>query len=499
MSACNSHQKESRPNVILIVLDTARASSLSCYSNGLATTPAIDRIAKEGALFTTAISASPWTLPSHASIFTATLPSRHGANEKHRWLDKDLPTLAEILARQGYYCEAISSNSWISEEFGFARGFRKFVNTWQIFESKAYQRGPDGRGSSFRARLGSHLYEGAYLQKLVNILYRKVYYRRYDYGGLRTNLEIWRFLRRQGDRCPFFLFVNYMEPHLPYWPPVSYRERFLPAGVSSRSARQVNQDAWAYVVGEVEMSGHDFQTLKALYDAELLYVDSLIAQAWTWLGDAGLAEDTLLIITSDHGENIGDHSLMDHQYCLYDTLLKVPLIMRYPPVFSGDERVEHIVRTLDILPTVAEILEIKIPQDVRDLWQGVSVLDRSKLQDRDAIAEYWGPQPTLGALKDKYPATDTARLSRLDVSIQAIRSGRYKLVLYSDGRRELFDIADDPEEGANLVNDLPQVVRGLERRLKQQVDYPPKNVQGTVEQHDADPEVLERLRSLGYL
>jgi arylsulfatase A-like enzyme len=494
MSTSGNRRQADRPNVILIVIDTARAGNFSCYGYGRSTTPTIDKISKEGTLFTTAMSASPWTLPSHGSIFTATLPSRHGAHEKHKWLDGAYPTLAEILARHGYHCEAIS------REFGFDRGFHKLANTWQVVNSKVDQRGSDGeRGNSFWARLGWHLRQGDYPRRLANILYRRMYYRRYDYGGLRANFEVWRFLRGCNGERPFFLFINYMEPHLPYWAPSRCRRQFVPSDISLRLARNVNQDAWAYVVGEVEMTRDDFQILKALYDAELLYVDCLIAQVQAWLCDAGLLDDTLLILTSDHGENIGDHNLMDHQYCLYETLLKVPLIIRYPPVFPGGERVENVVRTLDILPTVIEIIDIKIPEDVRGLWQGISLLERSKLQNRYAVAEYWGPQPTLTALKRNYPSLAPALLSHLDVSIQAIRSEKYKVILYSDGRKELFDVVNDPEEKVNLADYLPEIVRELEGCLKQEVDYPPKNIQGRIEERSVDRDVTERLRALGYL
>src|SRR3972149_8651863 len=123
-----------QPNIIIIILDTARAQSFSCYGYKRKTTPNIDRIAQGAVLFENAISPSPWTLPAHASIFTGMYPSRHGCHERHKFLNRNLPTLPEILKNIGYRTIGISNNSWISKNFGFDRGFDSFIKLWQIIQ-----------------------------------------------------------------------------------------------------------------------------------------------------------------------------------------------------------------------------------------------------------------------------------------------------------------------------------------------------------------------------
>lgn len=237
-----------------------------------------------------------------------------------------------MLEEVGYETVAISNNTWISEEFGFDRGFQKFFATWQLFQDGVdfgeIARNRHGRFDQLRGILKN--FRGNPIKNFIILIYGQYFRNRYDDGARRANHIIEEKLHNWLDNGPIFLFVNYLEPHLEYRPPEEVACEYLPTGVSWKEANAVNQDAWAYITGQIEMDEHDFEILQSLYEAELAYLDERIGELIRLFKDAGVAEETTFIITGDHGENIGDHGLMDHQYSLHETLLHVPLIISGP-------------------------------------------------------------------------------------------------------------------------------------------------------------------------
>jgi arylsulfatase A-like enzyme len=203
-----------------------------------------------------------------------------------------------------------------------------------------------------------------------------------------------------------------------------------------------------------------------------------------------ILDQTLIIITADHGENLGEHHLMDHQYCIYDTLLRIPLIIRYPGIWERGKTIIHLVQTIDIVPTICDLLKLK-KDNLTDQLQGISILSPEK---RDiAISEYW--YPWLRPLK-KYPAFD---ITPFEVSYTAIRKGEYKLIRASDGRRELYQLKDDPGETHNLAGKNPEKTKELEGLLDRWLkDYHLPSQPGLTED-DFDQDIRARLESLGYL
>jgi arylsulfatase A-like enzyme len=294
------------------------------------------------------------------------------------------------------------------------------------------------------------------------------------------------------------MFINYLEPHLEYRPPAPYNDQFLPPGVTAQDASRVNQDAWSYIAGVAQMDKDDFKALRALYDGELAYLDFRIGEIIRFLRRRNLLDNTLLIITSDHGENIGEHSLMDHQYCLYDTLLRIPLIIRFPPVFSEGTSVEWQVQLEDIFPTILDLLNIH-DETTCSTIQGQSLLpERLEQRKRDyAISEYIGPQPTTAALKRRVPEADDRKIQRFDRSLAAVRADKYKLIVASDGRDELYNIKTDLGEESNLIEKEPAVAEELRQMLNEWKDT--FEVTDTGEAPEVDGAVRERLEALGYL
>src|SRR5690606_8343758 len=181
----------------------------------------------------------------------------------------------------------------------------------------------------------------------------------YDDGAWRVNHTVRRWLPRwRRDDAPFFAFLHYMEPHIRYAAPGRYHAMHVAQGIPEERVRRLNQDPWRFLTGRTEMGAEDFEILRSLYDGEVSYVDHRVGQLYEMLSSAGLLENTAIFLTSDHGENLGEHGLMDHCYCLYETLLRVPLIAHFPSVFGRGERTDRQVQSHDLFPTILELADV---------------------------------------------------------------------------------------------------------------------------------------------
>ncbi|WP_435079446.1 sulfatase [Halococcus sp. AFM35] len=462
-----------RPNVCLIVMDTARAqSALPTENPGVM--PNLESFAYEGSTFTNAITTAPWTLPSHASIFTGQYTSDHRTNAGSLSFDPEVVPLAARLSEDGYETAAISNNTWISPEFGFDTGFNHFQRGWKLtsegVELTDIVRNNDTRTGQLRAIL-SNLTLTDFPATVVNALYNRFYHKKYDYGAKLTNYRTKEFVSKTRDEPhPFFLFLNYLEPHLEYDPPKSYRYEHKPKGASATDLDSVNQEQWEYICGNVSMDDADFRALEALYEGELSYLDYRLGNLFEWMEEEGVLDETMIIIVGDHGENIGNHRLMDHQYCLYDTLLRVPLIIRYPDSVPEDTTVQKLVEARDIYPTVLDACGLNAPE--KDEVSSHSLLEcspknPSTTEGRDyAFAEYLVPQPDIEQLKNRAGSAERAdHLDSLDRSLRCIRTEDWKLIKASDGRMELYDLESDPEESEDVKDTHPEVVSELSEVL----------------------------------
>jgi Arylsulfatase A and related enzymes len=307
---------------------------------------------------------------------------------------------------------------------------------------------------------------------------------RHDSGAYLTTRRAKRWLN--GDE-PFFMFLNYREPCLTYDPPAEYISKVTPTGETPPDPGSVNQDPWAYATGEIEMDETDFNRLKTLYDAELRYLDARLGQLFEALDTKGLLDETLVIVTSDHGENIGDHGLMDHQYCLRDTLLHVPLVMRGPGVEPG--RRGGLVELRDLYQTLLAAAEIEGADPTVDLRDRPS---------RDAIAaEYRTPMPSIDRLRTEYGDLPES-VRGYDRGLQAIRTEDWKLIRGTDGSERLYNLADDPNERVDVSNATTDVRDRLAGQLRDRLP-PLERADATAGTESAVPAVLgDRLEDLGY-
>lgn len=458
------------PNIALFVLDCVRYDGLGCYGAPRPVTPHLDALAAGARRYTQARSAAVWTLESHASLFTGLHPRQHGVNVARRRLDPALPTLAQTLAGLGYQTAGFSTNAWVGPHFGLDRGFQHFASLWRLFP---------GMGAA----------PFPWWEKAL----RKRVLERGDKGAAKLNRHVARWLRRDRDPArPFFLFALYLDAHLPYKPPPAHARALLdPAAL--RRARAANQDAWAFMAGEKQMAAADFAGLRGLYDAEIRYVDAQFGALLAAMQAAGALDHTLIIVTADHGENIGDHGLMDHQYCVYDSLAHVPLLLHYPPAFPPGEDAAPVQHT-DLFPTLLDLAAA--PAAVRPRLPGRSLLTPPSARlTQPSIIQYTAPHRHRFARR--HPHFDPARRG-FDRTFDAIVQAGHKLIRPSYGPPELYDLAADPGETADLAAARPDLVARLGAALDDWLAAHPPAAPAAAA-GSLDPGLAEHLRGLGYL
>ncbi|MFC5133770.1 MULTISPECIES: sulfatase [Haloferacaceae] len=482
-------------NIALIVMDTARYDSILDTRAKLST---FETLREEGTTYTSAFASAPWTLPSHGGLFSGRYSSRHGASAAAKRFPESVPTVVESFANASYETVAVSNNTWISDEFGFARGFDTFRKNWQYIQSDVDlgKIAREEEGFDKIRGVARQLFDGNPIVNAANAVYGQFVRKRADDDGAKgTNRWVADWLDDRDDSNPFFLFINYLEPHLEYRPPEEYTEEYLPEGVSYAEAMEVNQDAWTYIANDVEMTEQDFEILEGLYHAEIAYLDERIGELRRLLEEANEWEDTVFVVTGDHGENIGDHDLMDHQYSLHDTLIHVPLVI-HGDAFTGGETVDDLVQLTDLAPTLLDAAGIE-NDEFEEQSQGRSFHPDSETEPREyAFAEYLAPQPSMEAL-EKRVGDLPEEVYEYDRSLRAIQSEDWKLIRGSDGSTELYHVAEDPDELRNLTADRPEKVSELESELDTWLDsFDHADVTGDVDMSD---ETKDRLEDLGYL
>jgi arylsulfatase A-like enzyme len=419
-------------NVLLIVLDGARADHVSGYGYHRPTTPFLDQVAEEGVRFSNMFATAPCTLAAHATLFTGLHSVTHGATEESRGLSGRHRLLAEHCKAAGYRTAAFCTNPTVSPETGFGAGFDCFVTQ---------------RRASRIATTALH-----YGRRASDRLLR-----RRDSGARRTNEAFFEWVAA-GD-APFFAFVHYNETRLPVRPPHPYERRFVPASVAAGRMRTVNQDAFALLAGRATMEVDDYAVLGALYDGALQYVDSKVAEVAEFLKARGVWDRTLLVITADHGEGLGEHGSIGHAFGLYDTELRVPLLLRCPPQVPQGFVAQDITQHIDVMPTILHIAGVDLG-GARP--HGRVLLDRGRATRGPVYAVAERFRPNLSTARERYPEID---MRALDVRMKAIRNARHKFVWHSDEANELYDLVADPGETRNLIEGNAPQGEELRRQL----------------------------------
>jgi arylsulfatase A-like enzyme len=476
-----------RSNLLLITIDTLRADHLSSYGYVRETSPVIDRLAAEGVRFAEPSAQWPKTGPSFASLFTATYSKDNGIVRR---IGTPIPCrfemLAELLQRQGYATYAVVANGALASDFYFDQGFDTYIETWKL------DRGDDADTESRDPNRA-----GAVTELAVGLLDR-------------IARE-----RTEKDR-PFFLWVHYLDPHAPYSPPGEWSDKFQGDEHWSPEPKvHIDPDKATqqmYGIGrEQVLDGHDeLAFYVARYDAEIAYNDAQVGRLLEAMKQRGLMDRTLTVLTSDHGESLGEHHYyFDHGRFGFQTCLKVPLIFHYPGVLKP--RVdEDPVELIHLAPTLLEVAGVDLPGGV---WmQGRSLLPRLRGVSPESAAG--------GAANRADPGNPHAFAEagwEVDNRWQkVVRDKRFKLIyaqslpeqrwIAGEGVRfALFDLVNDPGETENVADEYPEDLERLQRVLWQWENADPFPVEvgplsdACGEERTMEDETRKLLESLGYL
>jgi len=476
------------PNIVLFVMDTMRAAETVPADPEL--TPNLAALADAGAEYTSAFATAPWTLPSHVSLFTGTYPSKHGAHADHTRFDGSLPTIVDAFADAGYDTAGVSNNVWITDEFGVVDGFGAFRDDSERTDawSGAGSWGHRATNAVRRSRLGGPTFER--LRRLLSRASEP------DDGAAATVDWIAEWLDGRDSEAPFFLFANCIEPHLEYRPPPAYAREYLPEGWSYDRAMALRQDPREFDVGLFDYTDEEWDVVRSLYRAEIAYLDAQLGRLRAALEASGEWEDTVFVAMSDHGENIGEHGFLGHQYSLYDTVLHVPLVVHGGEFTERQVRSDRLVQTADLAPTLLDAAGIDAPAlyegfQTESFHPGVGDPPRSQV-----IAEYVRPRPPIDVLEAKFDHVPE-RLYDYQRTLRAVRTNGYKFVRASDGNEWLYDLRDDPDERHDISAVNPRKTAELAASLDEWLgSFDEADADGSVDVSDTTE---DRLADLGYL
>jgi arylsulfatase A-like enzyme/Tfp pilus assembly protein PilF len=400
-------------NVLLITLDTTRADRLGAYGYAPAETTRLDALAAQGVLFEQAITPTAFTLPSHSSIMTGLYPPFHGMRLNGGSALADVQTtLAEILTASGYRCGAVIGAFVLDQRWGLSQGFESFDDNIAMEPEQKL----DLAGVQRRA------------DRVVDL-------------GL-------EWLEQDSDQ-PFFAWLHFYDPHIPYDPPEPFGSRFGGRGLSG------------------------------LYDGEIAFTDLHVGRVLDWLDERGLAEDTVVVVVGDHGESLGEHGETEHGYFVYDATVKVPLIIRVPGADLEGVRVPAQVRTIDVLPTILDLVGVDAPQPLH----GESLVP--------LMLEPDGNGPDFA-----YSESMSVHLQYGWSALYSVRTTEHKFI--EAPRAELYDLRVDSAETRNLLSDLPNVaeeLRSVLENLTAEIEVGAPETQ----EADLDEETLSMLAALGYV
>jgi len=437
-------------NVILITVDTLRADHLGCYGYEAIRTPVIDRLAAGGVRFRQAYAQSNITIPSHISILTGLYVKDHGVSKNARSrLPRDIVNLGEVLEAAGFRTVAVTSNRILGPRIirGIQRGFDAFYSPSE----------PERRAEA-------------------------------------TNRAFFRWLKKHHHRR-FFAWVHYFDPHMPYTPPPPYQALYYQDDPRDPRFASMPDLAFPRAWLDPKSPSHrlitwldgvqDFRYVVSQYDGEISYTDAMIGELLSQLEAFGLARKTLVIVTADHGESLDEHGIHMRHVALYEPVVRVPLIFWAPAVLRRPRVVDALVTSVDIMPTVLDILDMPGPSGQ---MKGQTLL------------------PLMAGLPDD--GRHFVHAEHMDRSQVMVRSADWKYIetlkrtsisdgfVLAKGQQELYDLANDPSETVNLSGTHPMRVREFEDEI---VRWRGSDAASLPSGSGQPTEIPDYLKALGYV
>jgi len=422
-------------NILLISIDTLRADHLGCYGYRKQT-PNIDALAARSFIFESMFTTSSTTTPAHISLLTGLYPRdcRNGC-----YLRDSITTMAEILSGNGYYCLAFVSGLPLDERFNLDQGFSYY-------------------DSDFSGCKGSiHFKDHKWFTHKYLI---------FDRNAEETTRKVISTLKDRKLSTPYFLWIHYYDPHFPYSPPKSYYD-----------ADKVTRNTFPYYFQPTQS---DLESLNELYDGEIQFVDTQLKELIDGLEELGVYDNTIVVIVSDHGENLYEHdNYLDHSQVVYDTVMRIPCMI-YLPDYQG-KRIREIVSIIDIIPTLLDLIGI-----LREGFEGCSMIDLMETRKPVKIRDYVTCETNdFGVRKEEQTI--------------AVRTKRMKYIhnIWKQGKNLFFDIEDDPNEKRPMLSLVRSEVKELTNFYQQWRSQYKTGHMST--RFELDKETKEALKSLGYL
>jgi arylsulfatase A-like enzyme len=462
-----------RPNVLLISIDTLRADHLGSYGDPHGLTPNLDRFAAQGVCFEHAISSSPWTLPAMASLFTGLYPHHHQTGQITNYRTpmgrSALPagswTLTRALHEHGYRTEAIVTNPYLALRYGLGEDFDGFANL--SVESEGFV----SFASTTAVRLLAWLWPGAITG---------------DRGEMVSRRAAAWLTQAPADR-PFFLWLHYLDPHPPYSAAGVTRNKSMRGGMLFGGGEEVrpatlagaadimltSPDVARLRAGEIRLNAAQKEAVHDLYRAEVRAVDAAVGEVLAALDRNGLSSRTLVVVVADHGEEFWEHGGSEHGRTVYEEVIRVPLLMRWPGHVPAGVRIEPVVRLTDVAPTVLALIGLPVPPD----------------RDGDALLPLIRGEPA----PPRVALTENMLLAEERIGI---RTADRKYVRWEDGREEVYDLNADPQEridlagAADVLLPLQQLYAGITGGRATSA--------GEAGQPPLDSGTAEAMRALGY-
>ncbi len=464
-------QNSNKPNVIWIVLDTARKDQFSCYGNDRITTPNIDRFAQDGVMFTNYISTAPWTIPSHASMFTGMYTSKHGArfakkneNGLFKFLPLEAVTIAEVLQKNGYNTGAVISNTILSSNANFDQGFNFYYSKVNEF---------------------SDFFWGLFCGQVYPNIWNDLGLFRINVYQLApsVNKTAIRWVE-ENETNPFFLFLNYMEPHTggKYFPG-KYDDYFgIDWGDWTRMYNSLDVEAIVYK--EKSLTDQQKQVNKDWLDNKMLFLDNHVGVLLDKLKKLNLYDNSIIAVLSDHGHLFGEHYSFGHTMELYNELIHVPLIIKYQKQMKRTGTSQKYIQTVDLMPEILKLMGLEIP---------------AKVQGQDF--ENINHQIVSELFQTKNLDINVERYAR---DIKAIYDDQnqeiYKYIKSTNNKNELFNLTNDSLESQNIVSESPDLEEIFNRKILNWMNsFEPIKESLNKDGNALDEKTRQKLRALGYI
>lgn len=452
------------PNILLITPDALRHDHLGCYGYKRIKTPNIDSLAENGVMFKNVISASSWTTPSFASLFTSVYPTVHGAGRMKygglTGINQKIVMLAEILKKLGYHTRAITDNGSFFPNSGIKRGFDYYINNRVPSDDCIPVNNPEEKK---RTPLWKKQKE-----EITNIT-------------IEFTMEVSKWLE-ENNHYPFFYWVHYLDPHTPY-------ERYMKYGLDKKYNGQLLNEKFLKALDHINLKSglfklgpDDKKYFHSLYEEEIMFLDGNVGTLVNKLEQLNLLENTIIIFTSDHGEEFWDHGHVLHGQSLYQELINVPLIIRLPGKKLSNLVVNSQIRSIDIMPTILDMLGTKHNLNLMGKSL-IPLITGEETNDRTAFSE------NLAFFEER----------------KSINKGKYKFIYFPEsGTTELYDLSVDPKEKENIADEKPVVSMNLKEEIikwmKMLQNYSLTITKGKKSiPVKLNKETKDSLRSLGYL